>query len=59
MADDGLVFEYKFYPYSTRRCYFTINGEGEFYVLRDSVEKAISDTVKMLNGEIVDSWAKN
>jgi len=58
-TDDGLVFEYKFYPYSTRRCYFTINGEGEFYVLRDSVEKAISDTVKMLNGEIVDSWAKN
>ena len=58
-TDDGLVFEYKFYPYSTRRCFFTINGEGEFYVLRDSVEKAISDTIKMLNGEPVESWAKH
>lgn len=58
-TDDGVDYEFKFYPYSTRRCYYTVNGKGEFYVLRDSVEKAISDTIKVLNGEPVDSWAKN
>ena len=58
-TDDGKVYEFKFYPYSTRRCFYTINGEGEFYVLRDMVEKAISDTRKVLADELVDSWAKN
>jgi len=58
-TDDARVFEFKFYPYSTRRCFYTINGEGEFYVLRDIVDKAISDTKKVVKGEPVDSWAKN
>lgn len=58
-TDAGKIYEYKFYPYSTRRCYYTVNGQGEFYVLRDIVDKAVSDTKKVLAGEIVDSWAKN
>lgn len=58
-TDEGKLYEFKFYPYSTRRCYYTVNGEGEFYVLRDMVEKAISDTGRVMNGEAVDSWAKN
>jgi hypothetical protein len=59
VTDAGKSYEFKFYAYSTRRCYYTVNGEGEFYVLRDMVEKAVSDTRKVLSGEMVDSWAKN
>lgn len=58
-TDEGKLYEFKFYPYSTRRCFYTVNGEGEFYVLRDIIDKAISDTAKVLKGEPVDSWAKN
>lgn len=59
ITDAGKTYEFKFYAYSTRRCYYTVNGEGEFYVLRDIVEKAISDTGKVLAGDMVDSWAKD
>ncbi len=57
--DDGTEYEYKFYEYSTRRCYYTINGKGEFYVLRDAVEKLVSDYSRLMAGEDVDSWSKN
>ena len=50
----GKVTEFKFYPYSTRRAYYTVNGEGEFYVLRDMVTKVISDAEKVMSGETVD-----
>ena len=46
----GLEYEYSFYAYSTRRCYFTVNGEGEFWVLRDRVEKILSDTQLLMSG---------
>lgn len=49
----GLEFEYSFYNYSTRRCYFTINGRGEFYVLRDRVEKILSDVEVLKNGGVI------
>jgi len=47
--DDGfgtLVRDYKFYfdEEYTRRCYFTINGTGDFYVPRDKIKKLITDT---------------
>ena len=51
----GLEYEYSFYNYSTRRCYYTVNGEGEFYVLRDRVEKILSDTVLLMSGGEVTS----
>lgn len=54
-TDNGNVYEYNFYNYSTRRCYFTINGEGEFYVLRDRVEKILSDVAKLQQGGTVTS----
>ncbi len=50
----GKVTEFKFYPYSTRRAYYTVNGEGEFYVLRDMVTKVITDAEKIMSGETVD-----
>jgi len=54
-TDVGLEYVYDFYSYSTRRCYFTINGVGEFYCLRDRVEQIITDTVALMNGEDIDS----
>ncbi|MDD6800870.1 MAG: DUF4340 domain-containing protein [Firmicutes bacterium] len=57
-TDAGIVTEYKFYPYSTRRSFFTINGEGEFYLLTDQVTKVISDAQKILRREPVNSDAK-
>ena len=49
----------EFWPYSTRRCLVTINGEGEFYVLIDRVEKLISDVERVLNDEEIDSFGKD
>ena len=54
-----VVTEYKFYSYSTRRCYMTINGEGEFYVLRDQVRKMLSDAQKVIDGVAVSSDARS
>lgn len=53
----GVVTEYKFYPYSTRRAYYTVNGEGTFYVLRDMVTKIITDCEKVMTDTPVDSEA--
>ncbi len=57
--DSGETLEYKFYTYSTRRCFYTINGKGEFYVLRDNVEKLLRDTDRMINGLPINSDDKN
>ena len=54
-TDFGYEYQYSFYAYSTRRCYFTINGEGEFYCLRDRVEKIIEDLPNLLDGKEIDS----
>ena len=54
-TDAGVVTTYRFYPYSTRRAFYTVNGEGEFYMQRDMMEKLISDLGKVLSGEAVDS----
>ena len=51
---------YKFYPYSSsgRRALMTINGQGEFYVLTDLIEKIASDANKVLSGLDIDSYGK-
>ena len=54
VTDVGIEYVYDFYSYSTRRCYFMINGEGEFYCLRDRVEQIISDVSALMNGEDID-----
>ncbi|MBQ8551289.1 MAG: DUF4340 domain-containing protein [Clostridia bacterium] len=53
----GKITEYKFYPYSTRRAYYTVNGEGQFYVLRDMATKIISDCEKVMTNTEIDSEA--
>ncbi len=55
----GAVTEYKFYQYSTRRAFVTVNGYGEFYTYADLVTKAASDVEKVLKGIDIDSYAKN
>lgn len=54
-AGDKLV--YKFYPYSTRRAYFILNGKGEFSVLRDMVMKVIDDGEKVMTNTEIDAEA--
>ena len=54
-TDVGLEYVYEFYAYSTRRCYFTINGKGEFYCLRDRVEQIAADAAALMNGGEIDA----
>ncbi len=51
----GNTRTYRFYPYSDRRVYYTVNGEGEFYVNRTMIDKVISDVRRVQSGETVDS----
>lgn len=44
----------RFYPYSDRRVYYTVNGDGEFYLSNTLLYKAISDANRVINGEPVD-----
>lgn len=53
----GKLTEFKFYPYSTRRAYYTIGDSGEFYVLRDMATKIISDSEKVMTNTEIDSEA--
>ena len=57
---DGLIRHYKFYfvEETTRRCYFSINGAGDFYVLRDKVLKLMNDTEKILQNLPIDREAR-
>ncbi|MBR2459651.1 MAG: DUF4340 domain-containing protein [Clostridia bacterium] len=52
--DDGTVLEYKYYSYSSRRCYATINGEGEFYVNKKDIYKLLTDANRAARGLTVD-----
>ncbi len=48
---DGRKYEYRFYDISTTKVYYTVNGVGEFYVNRDSVNKVINNFNMLLAGE--------
>ncbi len=50
---------YEFYPYSTRHTLLVTDGDAEFYVLRDQIEKLESDALKITQGLTVDPDAKN
>jgi len=56
---NGTELVYKFYNYSDRRSYYTINGvKGEFYVLRTMVNKLADDVVRVMRDETVNSEDK-
>ena len=48
---DGKSYEYKFYDISTTKVFYTVDGVGEFYVNRDSVNKVIKNFDMLLAGE--------
>ncbi len=52
---NGEVLEYKFYKYTGGRCYYTVNGEGEFWILLSSVNKLLIDSVRASHEEYVNS----
>lgn len=54
----GKVMEYKYYPYSTRRAYYTVNGEGIFYALREMAEKIVADGENVMTNTPIDAEAK-
>ncbi len=49
----------KFYPYETRRSFYTIDGKGDFYVLRDRMVKIVDDAEKAINGITIYPDANN
>lgn len=49
---------YRFYPYTDRRVFYTVNGEGEFYTSRTMIDKVISDVGKVMRDETVDPEAR-
>ncbi len=55
---NGETVEYKFYQYSTRRAFVTINGEGEFYTVIDHINKLASDAEKVLIALDINSYGK-
>jgi hypothetical protein len=46
--------EFKFYRYSERRVYVTVNGIGGLYIVVPQVEKLIADAQKILTGEPIE-----
>ena len=53
--DNGDVTELSFYSYSTRRAFYTVNGNGEFYVIKTSVEKLLDNAIRVINGDAVNA----
>ncbi len=56
---DGEKNEYSFYRYSTRRALLSANGNEDFYVLADWIEKLSSDLDRLLQGLEVNSHSKS
>lgn len=56
---NGSVRTYRFYSYSERRCFMTVNDKGEFYVMRSMVRKLVSDADRLLSYQTVDPRADN
>lgn len=46
---NGYEMNYEFFAYSDQRCYYTINGEGKFYVKRSVVEKLFADAKRVVD----------
>ncbi len=55
----GVVFDYEFFPYHTRRALYTVNGVGEFYLLRDQIDKILSDAQKVIDGIEPDPYGRS
>ena len=56
---EGGTFEFRFFRYSERKSFFTVNGEGNYYMVSDRVEKIWNDALRVLAGEDVSATSKN
>ena len=54
----GIEREYEFWQYTDQRVYYTINGDGEFYLPITMVNKIIADVDRFMNGETIDPDAR-
>lgn len=52
-------FVFRFFRYTERKSYFTINGYGNYYMLSDRVEKIWNDAAKVIAGQDVSATDKN
>ena len=52
-------FVFRFFRYSERKVYFTINDYGNYYMLSDRVEKIWNDAAKVIAGQDVTATDKN
>ncbi len=48
-------YEFKTYRYSERRSYITVNGHGEFFILRNFVDKIIKSSKDIFDNVLIDS----
>ncbi len=53
VTESGRELVYRFYQYSERRSYVTLNGVGEFFVLRTMPDKLVADAKLLQAGEAI------
>ncbi|MBQ9079628.1 MAG: InlB B-repeat-containing protein [Clostridia bacterium] len=52
-------YVFRFFRYSERKTYFTINGTGNYYMISDRVDKIWNDAAKIIAGQDVEATDKN
>ena len=55
----GREIVYRFYQYTERKAYMTVNGQGVFYIINDRVQKLITDAGKTVAGIEFEATSKN
>ena len=55
----GRELVYRFYQYTERKAYMTINDQGVFYIINDRVQKLITDAGKSVDGIEIEATSKN
>lgn len=51
----GIEYVYDTYQYSERRSYITLNGKGDFFVMRTFIDKIVDSSKQVFNNVLVDS----
>ena len=57
-TNTGEELVYRTYPYSERRSYITVNGKGDFFILRSFVDKVIDTSHLVFDNVYVDPDSK-
>jgi len=56
---DGTSYDYKYYGMTARKAYYSLNGEGQFYINRDYVKQLVYACNGILKGETITVDRKN